>query len=128
MVLKKYVSLCQIDNTNRHTSMKRFIVTIAMALMLLTTGATDDYWFRTLDVKTGLSDNYVKDILRDRYGFMWMATSNGLNRYDGYQFKVYTVTQLGSNNDDIVHLAEDGDGTLWIQALHHLYTTAQATE
>lgn len=102
--------------------MKRFIVTIAMALMLLTTGATDDYWFRTLDVKTGLSDNYVKDILRDRYGFMWMATSNGLNRYDGYQFKVYTVTQLGSNNDDIVHLAEDGEGTLWIQTLHHLYT------
>ena len=41
--------------------------------------------FRTFDVKSGISDNYVLSILRDQYGFMWFGTINGLNRYDGYQ-------------------------------------------
>ena len=71
--------------------------------------------FRNIDVQSGISDNYIQSILRDKYGFMWFATLNGLNRYDGYQFKHYTTTQLGSYNNDVESILEDASGTIWIK-------------
>ena len=71
--------------------------------------------FRTFDVKSGISDNYVLSILRDQYGFMWFGTINGLNRYDGYQCKQYTTTQLGTYNNCINSVVEDASGCIWIK-------------
>ena len=39
------------------------------------------------DTRTGLSHWIVSDVLQDRNGFIWLATWNGLNRYDGYSFR-----------------------------------------
>ena len=108
--------------------MKKLLCSILFCMTLQMAMATEYPIFRTLDVRTGLSDNYVKDILRDQYGFMWLATSNGLNRYDGYQFKKYTITQLGNYNDDIMRIMEDGDGTLWIQTIEHTYIYNRALD
>ena len=83
--------------------------------------AINDFFLGNLDVKTGLSDNFVKDILRDQYGFMWLATGNGLNRYDGYHFKKYTVSQLGAYNDDVVKVMEDAAGTMWIMSYDSIF-------
>ena len=48
-----------------------------------------DLRFTHLTTNDGLSQGYVVDILQDRRGFMWFATRDGLNRYDGYTFVVY---------------------------------------
>jgi ligand-binding sensor domain-containing protein/putative methionine-R-sulfoxide reductase with GAF domain len=52
-------------------------------------------------VKEGLSDNYVTCLLQDDLGYLWIATDNGLNRFDGYSFKNYfrgaTPLSLPSN-------------------------------
>src|SRR6185436_7091889 len=45
--------------------------------------------FETITINDGLSQGMVNCILQDRYGFMWFATKDGLNRYDGYHFVVY---------------------------------------
>lgn len=71
--------------------------------------------FRTFDVRSGISDNYVQSILRDRYGFMWFGTINGLSRYDGYQCKNYTTMQLGTYNNCINSVKEDASGNIWIR-------------
>lgn len=76
------------------------------------------YAFRHLKVENGLSNNNVKTILKDSEGFLWVGTENGLNRYDGYSFKVYQPKEglphsLPSN--DIWDLQEDGAGNLWIE-------------
>ena len=81
--------------------MKKNLLLILMCFVCGLVYAHDGLNFRNLDVKSGISDNYVRSVLRDRYGFMWFATLNGLNRYDGYQFKKYTTTQLGAYNNDI---------------------------
>ncbi len=64
----------------------------------------------------GLSQNTVDCILKDSRGFMWFGTWNGLNRYDGYSFKVYkkedTPHSLSSNF--IYTVCEDTQGNLWI--------------
>ena len=73
--------------------------------------------FTRLNTLNGLSQSTVSCILKDRYGFMWFGTANGLNKYDGYKFKVYRnnakdATSIISN--DISCLYEDRAGKLWI--------------
>ena len=45
--------------------------------------------FNHLTVNDGLSQSSVTCIFQDRKGFMWFGTQDGLNRYDGYKFKVF---------------------------------------
>lgn len=73
--------------------------------------------FSHLSQKDGLSQRVVYCIWQDRAGFMWFGTEDGLNKYDGYEFKVYRQ-EAGNphslSNNYITGFAEDGDGTLWI--------------
>ena len=45
--------------------------------------------YEVISTAQGLSQGMVFDILQDKEGFIWVATKNGLNRYDGYSFKVF---------------------------------------
>lgn len=68
------------------------------------------------NVEDGLSYRRVQDILQDSRGFLWIATSDGLNRFEGSQFKTFTHEEHGLANDDIVNLVEDDEGWLWVVA------------
>lgn len=75
------------------------------------------YVFHHLKTENGLSNNNVKAILKDREGFLWIGTENGLNRYDGYSFKVYHAENRNNHSlssSDIWTLQEDRLGNLWI--------------
>ena len=74
--------------------------------------------FRHLTVKDGLSQGSVNCILQDAKGFLWFGTQDGLNRFDGYSFKVYKNDPADSsslNDNWILHIAEDSLGTLWVK-------------
>ncbi|NDV58247.1 two-component regulator propeller domain-containing protein [Bacteroides sp. 519] len=101
--------------------MKRSFTVILLCLSAAIIHATESFNFRSLDVKSGIADNYIQSILCDQYGFMWFATINGLSRYDGYQFKTYTTTQLGAYNNDIDFTVEDAAGTIWIKTPKNYY-------
>jgi len=73
--------------------------------------------FTHLSIEDGLSQNAVWNILQDRLGFIWIGTQDGLNRYDGYEFKVYRNDPddtTGLSDNDITALYEDRSGTLWV--------------
>jgi signal transduction histidine kinase/ligand-binding sensor domain-containing protein/CheY-like chemotaxis protein len=73
--------------------------------------------FQHYSTKQGLSQSNVWDILQDRYGFLWIATEDGLNVYDGYTFTVYRHNPLDStsiSNSNINCLTQDSSGNLWI--------------
>ncbi|HJT73752.1 MAG TPA: two-component regulator propeller domain-containing protein [Chitinophaga sp.] len=70
-----------------------------------------------LGIEQGLSNNTVRCIYQDHYGFIWFATYDGLNRYDGYGFKVFR--NIRSDAGSLVHnivisLTEDQHNFLWV--------------
>ncbi|WP_407427477.1 two-component regulator propeller domain-containing protein [Arcticibacter sp.] len=73
--------------------------------------------FTSLTSKDGLSSNVVTAMVKDRFGIMWFATEDGLNKYDGTSFTVYRHIAGDSSSlptNEVVSLHEDGSGTLWI--------------
>src|SRR5690606_4014599 len=75
------------------------------------------YNFSHVDIKQGLSHNQVNSIYKDKDGFIWFGTLAGLNRFDGYDFKVYKhdVNDTTSIIDDFIIKITDGpEGNLWI--------------
>lgn len=72
------------------------------------------YYFRTMDIRNGLSQNTVYQILQDRKGFMWFGTKDGLNRYDGLSFRIYKKENSGLGRNFVTALYEDYEGNIWI--------------
>jgi signal transduction histidine kinase/ligand-binding sensor domain-containing protein/AraC-like DNA-binding protein len=73
--------------------------------------------FINFNNKEGLSSSSVNAIIKDKYGYMWFATEDGLNKFDGVNFTVYRhnltdTTTIGGNV--ISALFEDRWGNLWI--------------
>lgn len=73
--------------------------------------------FEQISIEQGLSQSVVNAILQDRRGFLWVGTDDGLNRYDGYTFKIYKpdIDDPASLSDaSITCLLEDASGNIWI--------------
>ncbi|SEI91367.1 ligand-binding sensor domain-containing protein [Dyadobacter koreensis] len=83
--------------------------------------------FTSLTAMDGLSSNTVSAILKDRYGFMWFATDDGLNRFDGSDVLVYRHNKKDSTSlktSDITSLHQDRSGQMWVGTMEgglHLY-------
>jgi ligand-binding sensor domain-containing protein/serine phosphatase RsbU (regulator of sigma subunit) len=78
--------------------------------------AQQKYNIEQISIPDGLSTSAVSDILQDQYRFLWIATQDGLNRFDGYNFKIYKhepgdKKSLASN--DVLSLMIDNEGILW---------------
>ena len=76
-----------------------------------------DLRFTHVTTNDGLSQSNVKAILQDRRGFMWFATQDGLDRYDGNTFVVYKHNPKDPNSlsaNLVMDLVEDDRGYLWI--------------
>lgn len=92
---------------------------LLLFVLLLTSWmvVAQSYQFKHLEVSDGLSNNSVNTICKDRDGFMWFGTATGLNRYDGYTFKIY---QHAENDPEslpdnyITDIVEMPDGRFWI--------------
>ncbi len=83
--------------------------------------------YERLSTASGLSQSSIYKIIQDKKGFLWFATADGLNRYDGHNFKIYRndpsdpSTLSGS---DVFSIVEDDEGNIWVgtrsSGLNHL--------
>lgn len=99
--------------------MEKFILTLLLCIgfsLPLGAQATDPIRFVHIGLKEGLSQSTIFDITQDRRGNLWLATYNGLNRYDGYHFTVYQHDEHNpqSIGSDIVRVCTtDRHGRIW---------------
>ncbi|MBQ9285616.1 MAG: response regulator [Bacteroidaceae bacterium] len=72
--------------------------------------------FKTVDSRVGLSQNNVKSIAQDDYGFIWLGTKNGLCRYDGRQTRLVSVMDFrtGRANQNISALMAAREHLVWV--------------
>ncbi|WP_114822616.1 two-component regulator propeller domain-containing protein [Chryseobacterium sp. KLBC 52] len=73
---------------------KAFIFLLLFQAQLCYGQQAASVWY---DTDNGLPQNSVKDIIKDKYGFIWLSTENGLVRYDGYNFVTYNHLNLKNN-------------------------------
>lgn len=72
--------------------------------------------FERITTDNGLSSDAVFEVIQDKKGFLWFLTGNGLNRYDGYNFKIYSNNPADSNSltgGQFYSLVQDKNGVLW---------------
>ncbi|UCG28798.1 MAG: hypothetical protein JSV24_05415, partial [Bacteroidales bacterium] len=94
-------------------------ILLILCLLFLSSSTLDEgsyIRFRRITIYDGLSLSSVYCIFQDSKGFMWFGTEDGLNRYDGQNFRIF---RPGSNDENsishrwIEHICEDSTGNLW---------------
>ena len=74
----------------------------------------------SLTIADGLSQGMIFDIEQTQDGFLWFATKDGLNRYDGYHFEIYTndpFNPFSIAGNEVIKLFEDSHGNLWMSLM-----------
>lgn len=94
-----------------------FLIAFGVMGMQTVVAQPDSYKFTRIDVNRGLSHNQINCLFKDSRGYMWFGTASGLNRFNGYDMKVYRNDVRDSStlaDNQINSLFEDPDGRLWI--------------
>ena len=98
-------------------------IIFTIQLLLLPCNSKAQLYFKTKNLSTqnGLSDNRVTCFYKDKEGFMWIGTRNGLNRYDGHSFKAFRPSAGNSISNEIINdIAEDSRGRIWVATMEGL--------
>ncbi|MGK9367427.1 two-component regulator propeller domain-containing protein [Melioribacter sp. Ez-97] len=99
---------------------KNLFLAFLLSILFVSTVIAQDYRFEHITSEEGLSQNTVLCIFQDSQGFLWFGTFDGLNRYDGFGFKVYKTDQNDSTSiagQGFYAIVEDKNKDLWIASL-----------
>ncbi len=101
--------------------MTRFLLFQAIWIIFFlfnSTAVEGQYFFKKLIEENGLSDNRVTCFLKDKTGFLWIGTKNGLNRYDGHSFKIFKPAKGNAISNEVINdIVEDSSGKLWVATM-----------
>ncbi|GAA4167607.1 hybrid sensor histidine kinase/response regulator transcription factor [Sphingobacterium ginsenosidimutans] len=100
------------------------LIPILYLLLVWTNLQAQSFYFKNYQPHDGLSNSSVKCITQDTQGFLWLGTRNGLNRFDGNQFKIFRhnasdPTSIGSSS--ILSILTDSKGVLWVGTTRGTY-------
>lgn len=104
--------------------LSKILLSVIILFLSCTGYGQNIFRFERMGSEDGLSQNTAFSILFDSKGFMWIGTMNGLNRYDGFEFKIYrSSTENGNNftNNRVTNLWEDKKGFIWLETYDGYY-------
>lgn len=106
------------------------LIHLVVMLSICLTASTQDLPVRYIGIDQGLSNNAVTSIYQDHSGFMWFGTYDGLNRFDGYEFKIFRsvvgdTNTIRTNNIDCI--AGDANDNIWVGTSKGLVVYEAAT-
>src|SRR5687767_9708619 len=74
-----------------------------------------DYWkIQHINVEEGLSNRFVRDIIQDSRGYIWMSTNFGVNRYDGNHFDILTRESHNLQANVVSEMFIDHNDFIWL--------------
>jgi len=102
--------------------MKKNIIYVLVILVLITNiiSAQIKTEYQTISIPEGLSSPNVTYVYQDRFGYIWISTEDGLNRYDGTKIKIYRNDPDDPNSlysNSVYSIVEDHEGYLWIGSI-----------
>lgn len=102
---------------NYYFLLRHSVLTVILLSIVGLASGQQNLNFTTLTTKNGLSSNSINGIIKDRFGLVWFATSDGLNRYDGSGLTIYRHQENDPSSfpaNDINTIYEDREGRLWL--------------
>lgn len=104
--------------------LKIIFVLMSLSLGYFSKAQNSSIVFERVTVEQGLTSNRINGIVQDHSGFLWIATNNGLNRFDGVENKKY-ISQSNDKsslaNNTILSLYCDSNDQLWILTVNYLH-------
>ncbi|TYR37878.1 hypothetical protein FXV77_00910 [Sphingobacterium phlebotomi] len=103
---------------------QKYIVLFFISLLHISSVYSQQYYFNHYQVDQGLSNNFISCAVQDEDGFLWFGSKNGLNRFDGNQFKIYQSdpsVQNGLESNFIRQLLVYRDHTIWVGTDQGIY-------
>lgn len=103
---------------------KLFVITTLLFIFCAQNSYAQSYYFKHYQVENGLSNNTVHCTLQDDRGFMWFGTKDGLDRFDGYSFKVFhhDADDTQSIGDNFIRgLYKDDSGHIYVGTSNGVY-------
>ena len=75
--------------------------------------------FNNINIEQGISQSTIEIIFQDSKGYIWLGTSDGLNRYNGYEFKIYNYEEYQNSisHNGITDITEDKYGNIWVNTV-----------
>lgn len=107
--------------------MWRFVYTISLIWICAIAGSAERLPVRQYTVADGLAQGTVWNIHQDAHGFLWLATSDGLSRFDGYRFTNYKKSE-GLNYFRVYDVTADRQGRIWMATGEGVSQLLDATE
>ncbi len=108
---------CTYYTTIKKYILKQFVLNLLLLIGFSSSVFSQDYPVKFLDISDGLSNNSIISIYQDNEGFMWFGTYDGLNRYDGYNFKVFRNRINDKNSllfNTIYNIEGDSKNNIWV--------------
>lgn len=116
--------------------LKKLITTTLIGITVLTPinklsyAQSKNLIFNNINIEQGISQSTIEAIFQDSEGYIWLGTNDGLNRYNGYEFKIYNYEEYQNSisHNGITDITEDKYGNIWVNTVSGVNKINKKTE
>lgn len=116
--------------------LKKLIATTLVGITVLTPinklsyAQSKNLIFNNINIEQGISQSTIEAIFQDSEGYIWLGTNDGLNRYNGYEFKIYNYEEYQNSisHNGITDITEDKYGNIWVNTVSGVNKINKKTE
>ena len=105
-------------------------ITVLTPINKLSYAQSKNLIFNNINIEQGISQSTIEAIFQDSEGYIWLGTNDGLNRYNGYEFKNYNYEEYQNSisHNGITDITEDKYGNIWVNTVSGVNKINKKTE